>query len=488
MTEVLVPLASTFTLTAWPVDVFGSCILQPSVSPPGPDDDIFVPVPPGTDPGDLPIVAIIDTSPDQIIGCILDTGNNAQVRINSLFPDAISGDGVLERRNDDVWVYDGTLWNNVGPNPGPTIQDVTNILAPYNEITLYTGQIRLGSVFTRFDYALELLTELTAVVRTRAVVRRQTWVLPPVAGISLAGLPPVVRLGYSAQVPAVAVTVAGEVPEINTGKTMQPPVAVIDFAVLDVNVLVNIASGSAFILTPSADITTAALPVNVSAGVNIGIPLVNTELTAIAPSNGLKILTGTAAPLLGAGGAVTFTGWDRIQNADDDDAFIEVSGWPFTFTIDSTGYTSAFVGSNTYITFGAGSENFNNLSASNPNLRKIHFGASDNSYQRVFKKSETLADGSSIMRIRYEGTANTTGTPGSPNIVAEFAFYQPRYNSKQWIELRVGNHSRTAGLFMIANASTSYASATTIAANSSWVFEGNSAGTSWTLTSNRYIA
>ena len=243
------------------------------------------------------------------------------------------------------------------------------------------------------------------------------------------------------------------------------------------------------IIRPAAapGITLEALAPGVSVGSSVFIPVKDISLQAFAATiNPIAILTGTEAPLLGTAGADDFAGWDRIQNANVDDGSIQVTGWPFTFTINSTGYTSAFVGSNTYITFGAGSSAFSSLSASNPNLRKIFFGAADNSYQRVFKKSDVAADGSSIMRIRYEGRAATSGTPGSPNIVAEFAFYQPRLDGAQWIELRIGNHSRTSGLFMIANQTTSYASAT-ITANSSWVFVGNSTGTSWTMTSNRYI-
>jgi hypothetical protein len=199
----------------------------------------------------------------------------------------------------------------------------------------------------------------------------------------------------------------------------------------------------------------------------------------------LEIKMGTESPLLGAGGASDFDGWTRINNASVDDGFVEVANWPFTFTINSTGYTSAFVGSNTYITFGAASTVYIALSESTPPLRKIHFGAADNSFQRVFEKIETIG-ATSVVRIRYEGNGSTSGTLGSPGIVAEFAFYQPRLDGQQWIELRVGNHNRTTGQFMIASASTSYASAT-IAENSSWVFVGDSTGESWTLTSNRYI-
>jgi hypothetical protein len=41
---------------------------------------------------------------------------------------------------------------------------------------------------------------------------------------------------------------------------------------------------------------------------------------------------------------------------------------------------------------------------------------------------------------------------------------------------------------MLASASAAYASATTLGANQSWVFEGNLAGTSWTLIADSYVA
>lgn len=205
----------------------------------------------------------------------------------------------------------------------------------------------------------------------------------------------------------------------------------------------------------------------------------------LGPTEGPTVEIGTEAPILGASSATSFDGWTRIQNANADDAFIAVTAWPFTFTLDGTGYTSAFVGSNSYITFGNGSIAFN-VSASIPALPKIHFGSADNSYQRVYTKSDVSSKGDQIMRIRYEGQNNTSGTPGSSNIIAEFAFFEPRTNGEQVVELRVGLHGRTSGLFMIASATTSYASAT-ISPNSSWVFIGNSTGTSWTLTSDRFL-
>jgi hypothetical protein len=205
------------------------------------------------------------------------------------------------------------------------------------------------------------------------------------------------------------------------------------------------------------------------------------KIVAASGGDTYSIVSGNKAPIYGTGGG-TYppTGsWTGIQNSSVDDASLSVT-IPFTWTINSTGYTSAFVGSNTYITFGSGSSNYSSLSSSNPFLNKFHLGAADNSYQRVSRISNT-AGGQSYLRIRYEGNGSTSGTAGSPGIVYECTFFNPSsFGGKNVIEVLVGNHNRTAGQFGVANTSTYYASGT-IAANKSYVFEGNSTGTTWTI-------
>jgi hypothetical protein len=161
-TTVLISQVAAFTFTGLPADMYGSCRLQaPATAPDPPQEDIvYTPVAPGITYEALPEIVIIDNSPDQIIGCIFDTADNAQSRLNALFPTAIAGDGVIERRNNDIWVYDGVLWNNVGPTPGPTVQDLTTLVLPYNETAVYESRIRLSGSITKFDYELELLTEI----------------------------------------------------------------------------------------------------------------------------------------------------------------------------------------------------------------------------------------------------------------------------------------------------------------------------------------
>jgi len=190
------------------------------------------------------------------------------------------------------------------------------------------------------------------------------------------------------------------------------------------------------------------------------------------------IIRGTKAPIYGAGGGTypPTASWTGIQNSSVDDNFLTIN-LPFTFYIAGSGWTQTFMSSNSYITFNVGSAVFNSLGVTNPPYSKFMFGSGDNSYQRV----STFASGTDYLRIRYEGTAATSGTVGSPNIVLEITLFNPTITGgNSVLELLVGNHSRTNGVSMVANATTSYANYT-IAQNQSYVFVGNSLGTSWTI-------
>lgn len=204
------------------------------------------------------------------------------------------------------------------------------------------------------------------------------------------------------------------------------------------------------------------------------------EVTPPAPSGTYSIVSGTKLPLFGTGGgAYPPSGWTGIQNATVDDNFLTIA-LPFTFFIGGTGYTQTFMGSNTYLTFSAGATEYGNngaLGATRPPVPKFHFGSADNSYQRVSR----FAFGTDYQRIRYEGTAATSGGVGSPNIVLEITLFNPSVmGGRNVLELLVGNHSRLSGPAMVANATTSYATYT-LAQNQSYVFDGNNNGTNWII-------
>ena len=204
------------------------------------------------------------------------------------------------------------------------------------------------------------------------------------------------------------------------------------------------------------------------------------DVTPPAPGALYSIVAGTKAPTFGAGGgAYPPSGWTGIQNANVDDAFLTIN-LPFTFYIAGSGYTTTYMGSNTYLTFSAGATEYGNLGAlgaTRPPVPKFHLGSADNSYQRVSR----FASGTDYQRIRYEGSAATGGTVGSPNIVLEITLFNPSVTGgNNVLELLVGNHSRTNGARMVASATTQYATYT-LSTNQSYVFEGNSNGTSWTI-------
>jgi hypothetical protein len=191
-----------------------------------------------------------------------------------------------------------------------------------------------------------------------------------------------------------------------------------------------------------------------------------------------EILQQTRLPVYGTGGGLypPTPQWTGLINQSRDDNFIRID-LPFTFYIAGNGYTDVYLSSNTYLTFGAGSLEYFSLSASNPPLPKFHFGSGDNSYQRV----SVYSFANEYLRIRYEGTASTSGIIGSPNIVLEMTLFNPSLVLQQNIlELCVGNHSRPGGQRMVANSTTSYATYSH-STNQSYVFVGNQNGTSWDI-------
>lgn len=196
-------------------------------------------------------------------------------------------------------------------------------------------------------------------------------------------------------------------------------------------------------------------------------------------------MSGNKLPTNGITGANPYpsAGWTSVQNSDMDDESINIP-LPFTVYMFGTGYNSVYFGSNTYLTFGGGSSEYSNLSATNPALSKIHFGASDNSSQRIAYYTTDK-----YVRIRYEGSSSTEGTAGSPTIVVEFTIFNPMYiqGGNTIIEMLVGNHDITDGQAMIANASGSISVAYTLTPSTSYVFEGDSTGNNFQVLSSHYV-
>jgi hypothetical protein len=133
-----------------------------------------------------------------------------------------------------------------------------------------------------------------------------------------------------------------------------------------------------------------------------------------------------------------------LFNQSFDDSFVNVF-LPFNFQFLGVNYGSradgVFVGSNSYITFGNGSSTFSSLGANNPPYPAIHIGSSDNSFQRVL-----VGGTSDKYRVRFEGTASSSGVVDSPNIVWEAIFY-----SNNSLLIAVAQHGRVGSSLLVSN-------------------------------------
>lgn len=111
---------------------------------------------------------------------------------------------------------------------------------------------------------------------------------------------------------------------------------------------------------------------------------------------------------------------------------------PFSILFNGSSYSTIYVGTNSYVTFGGGSSTYSSISFSNPALNKILISARDNSCQRLYYGTEGISPNRTY-RFRFEGTSSTGGTLGSPNMVYEMIFYEASPNQ---IDVHVGDNSR----------------------------------------------
>lgn len=194
-------------------------------------------------------------------------------------------------------------------------------------------------------------------------------------------------------------------------------------------------------------VDTYAKAVTTSSGFS-GICSTSTLLTttgtfSVAPNTGNQITTGTgtanvvsiASSLFGGSGLFSST---ITTSGNNDDGFWTLS-LPFNITYNGISYSSVFIGTNSYITFGGGSSEYIGMSASVPALPKIMISAADNSAQRIYYGSVGSSPNRTY-RVRWEGTNATSGTLGSPNMVWEATFYE---NAPTRVDIQIGVNAKS---------------------------------------------
>ena len=106
----------------------------------------------------------------------------------------------------------------------------------------------------------------------------------------------------------------------------------------------------------------------------------------------------------------------------NDDGFWQLT-LPFSITYDGDTYTTIYVSTNSYITFGAGSTLYSGIGADRPGLPKIMIASGDRSCQRIYYGEEGTAPNRTY-RVRFEGSVDPSGILGSPTIEWEVTFYE----------------------------------------------------------------
>lgn len=116
-----------------------------------------------------------------------------------------------------------------------------------------------------------------------------------------------------------------------------------------------------------------------------------------------------------APGGLTFTG-------SSDDGYWTLT-LPFSITFQGTSYSTIYIGTNSYVTFGSGSTAYSALSATNPATPKIMISSGDRQGLRLWYGSE---DSNNTYRIRWEGhIAASGGDINNPSMAWEMIFYNP---------------------------------------------------------------
>lgn len=139
----------------------------------------------------------------------------------------------------------------------------------------------------------------------------------------------------------------------------------------------------------------------------------------------------------------------------------------FPISFNGASYNEVFIGSNSYLTFGAGSTAYSGLGQSNPSSPGVHVCASDWSYGLVQYKLDTGVTPNQL-RIRFQGNASRTST-STPNIIYEAVFYR----GQSYFDLLIGNHAGCSytSSKLLTNGSTS-SSQVSFAANTNWRISG----------------
>jgi hypothetical protein len=162
----------------------------------------------------------------------------------------------------------------------------------------------------------------------------------------------------------------------------------------------------------------------------------NTGNRITAPGLGVGTRSSITSSLLGAAALASST--TPTSGSNDDGYWTLTLPWSVSFNGGS--YPTVYVGTNFYLTFGAGSSIWSGFSATSPGYNKIMISSADNSAQRIYYGVEGSSPNRTY-RIRLEGASSTSGTLGNPSMVTEWVFYE---SDPTQIDVQIGVNARYA--------------------------------------------
>jgi len=176
---------------------------------------------------------------------------------------------------------------------------------------------------------------------------------------------------------------------------------------------INLPNNEQYSITYESTVTEASSP---TTSTEINCTIVNYQAAnpaASITSLGTQTISSTA----------TMTASVTPTSGNNDDGYWQIS-LPFNMTYLSQSYNTVYLGTNSYLTFGAGSNQYSGIDENTPALPKIMVAGGDRSAQRIYYGASGSV-GSRIFSVIYEGhTTYTGGVLGSPTIKYEYKFYE----------------------------------------------------------------
>ena len=161
---------------------------------------------------------------------------------------------------------------------------------------------------------------------------------------------------------------------------------------------------------PASDVYTIRMTtfVDISQGVAEDFLWATAQSVSLETTN-----SGVASASISAGTSNTINVSGLTSNTspdtgNNDDGYWEI-GCPWDISYLGTNYANVYIGTNMYLTFGAGSTAWSGVSPSNPAIPKIMVGGADNSIQRIYTGTEDTA-------VPKEGNTYTLAITNSDSV------------------------------------------------------------------------